>query len=875
MSKDLKKGPPISRKHRALRVGLPSDLVVQRQQKYGGNQVEEEKKIHGLLIFLHQFHSPLILILLAATIASVFLKETTDALVIFLAVLVNIVLGFFQEFKAEKALQSLKDLIVPHCLVFRDNKKISIKTSELVPGDWVILKRGDSIPADGIVISSSNLHVSESILTGESMPVKKQALSKREIRNLINSLGRARSVNRIGRQSNRVFMGTNTVLGYAEILVVNIGKETRIGSMARKLAQVSNEKTPLKTQIAKLAKILSLVIGLVCLMIFVFGLARGLPLPEIFALSIALAVAAIPEGLAVSVTMVLALGMERIAKQKGLVRRLLAAETLGSVDIICLDKTGTLTEGNMRVVKTSLVNKKKAILAAIACNNLINPVDVALWSWVKAGVSINNNDSLNLKSDWPRQDEIPFSSKKKINAVLLKDAGDKGVIYLTGAPEIVISLSNLSPKDKNVWQQRLDKQTKKGLRAVGIAAKDGRIDGLKNIFTVLKRKSNFDEKSLKPSSKLAFLGLVFFEDPIRGDVKKSLSLAKKAGIEIKVITGDYQKTAIFVLRKLGIFSKRISGNQLMSGTEVKQISKQGLARAVKEVVLFYRTTPEQKNKIVSTLQESDHVVAMLGDGVNDALSLKKADIGIVVGEASDVSKGTADMVLLDSNFSTIVSTIREGRSIFENIKKIVLYLLSSSFSELILIAVSFIFNLPLPVLAAQILWVNLIEDSLPGLALAFEAGQEDLMKRKPRHKNSPILDKEIKTIIFAVSLVTDAILFGLYWFLLKTGYPLAQIRTIIFAALAFDSLLFVFSCKSLRKNIWQINVFSNMFLNVAVLIGFLLLALAVYSPAFNLILKTEPISFNIFVAVLLLGFIDIFGIEMVKLIFKKMDWFED
>jgi len=853
-------------------IGLSSKEAAKKLEKYGFNEIEKKREFLWARLVFDQFKSPLIYILLLAGIISLILTEWTDALVIFLAVVVNTSLGFFQEFKAEGALIALQKLIVPHALVIRGKKRKRIEAAYLVPGDLVILKMGDRVPADGILIKAKNLYFNEAILTGESEAVEKKVLAKKEISSLLKGMVRGYS------SKKSAFMGTTVVSGKGRILVTGTGKNTRIGQLAIKLKETVSEETPLKIQITKLARTLTLIIGSICLIIFVEGVLKGRDLVEMFILAVALAVAAIPEGLAISVTMVLTLGMERILKKKGLVRKLLAAETLGSVDVICLDKTGTLTEGKVRVAKIDVVNKQLAASVAVFCNNLINPLGIALWDWGKKNLKLDGTlpaclpvDGLGDRGEEFRIDEIPFSSKRKITAVLCRKGKNKGVFYLSGAPEVVLELSGLSKKEKLKWEDNLNRHTGKGFRAIGLSFLEGDLEKLKEKFNLLRNKLLEYDGQLAREINLGtnWLGLVLFEDPVREGVKKTLDLAQKAGIEIKVITGDYQNTAVAVLNRLGLVRGALKAKQVMEGGEVKRIGEEELSRRIEEIILFYRTTPEQKTKIVAALQNNGRTVAMMGDGVNDALALKKADIGIVVGEASEVAKETADMVLLDSSFSTVIAAIKEGRAIFENIKKVVLYLLSSSFSELILIGGSLLFGFPLPILPAQILWVNLIEDGLPGLALAFEKTDKGLMQKKPRVKKAPILDKEVKTMIFVISLVTDLILLSLCWFLLKIGCPLDKLRTIIFAVLAADSLLFVFSCKNLRKNLWQINVFSNKLLNLSVILGFVMLLLVIYLRPLNLVFKTVPLKPEILIAVLLLGGVDIFGIEVIKLKFRK------
>jgi len=660
-------------------------------------------------------------------------------------------------------------------------------------------------------------------LTGESRPVAKK-------------------------EEEEVFMGSTVVSGTAEFSVTKTGKKTRMGEIASKLKRTVGESTPLRLQVQKLAKTLTLIIGILCLIVMVEGLILGRGFEEIFTLSVSLAVAAIPEGLAISVTMVLALGMKRISKKRGLVRKLLAAETLGAVNVICLDKTGTLTEGKMRVVEVETKNKAEVEKALVIANSLVNAVDIALWDWIKDKTSsFTGGEDLLEKVE----EQLPFSAQRKFSAGKMN-----GIIYIYGAPEILLKNSQLKKEEVNDWENKLQEKTTEGFRAIAVGAI--KEDVWKKLVENNWQGVNVD-----------FQGLVFFSDPARKGVKKSLKLAKKAGIKLKVITGDYYQTAAAVINRLDLNHGPLKSSEVMSGKSLGKISASALAGKVEEIKLFYRISPEQKIKIVNALQKNGKTVAMMGDGVNDALALKKADIGIVVGEATDVAKQTADMVLMDSNFSTIITAVEQGRIIFENIRKVIVYLLSGSFTELMLIGFSFAFKLPLPILPVQILWVNLFEDSLPALSLAYEKGTSDVMKQKPRDKNTRLLDKEVKTIIFTVGLVSDILLVGLFLFFLNLGYSIEIVRTIVFLSLAFDSLLFVFATRSLSRNIWEFNPFSNKTLNFSVLIGFMSMLLVAYVPFLGQIFSTIPLPPWLLLIVFIFGFLDLIGIELIKLWYKE------
>lgn len=810
--------------------GLTLEEAQKRLEKFGPNELAEPREFSEIKLFLSQFKSPLVYILLFAGLVTLFLREFTDSIVIFAAVFLNTILGFWQERKAQRALIALRTFLAPKAKVIRDSKQQEIDASELVPGDLVILTIGTRVPADGVLVEATDLTVNEAILTGESMPVGKKA---------------ARNIEK-AKKENQAFMGTTVVTGIAKMIVTKTGMETEMGKIGKRVKEVEEEKTPLQVQLSRLARILAIVVGAITLLIFLFGEFLGYELLEMFTTSVAIAVAAIPEGLVVTLTVILALGMQRILKRKAIVRKLLAAETLGSVSVICADKTGTLTEGQMRVVKDDFVNKKLGQEGAILCNDTRDPLEVAMWEWAEKELKAQKLNVKSIQEKYPRLDEIPFSPKYKYIATL-----HPGLLFVSGAPEVILSKSKLTNDSLKVWQKKLDSYGKKAFRVVGFSYK-----------RVEKGKKKIKDEDLKD---LEWLGLLVYEDPVRTGVKTALDECQRAGIKFKVITGDYASTAIAVLKQLDL--KFDPETQVIGGEELEKISQGELKKRVDDIVLFTRTDPEQKLKIVQALKEKGEVAAMTGDGVNDAPALKAADIGIVVGEASDVAKETADIVLLDSDFSTIVHAVEEGRAIFENIKKVVLYLLSDSFTEIVLIGGSLLLKLPLPVTAAQILWVNLVEDTLPGIALAFEPEEKEVMNEPPRPRGAPILDLELKTLIFIIGIFTDLVLFALFYWLLRGFLHLHHIQTVMFVALGIDSLFYVFACRSFRKPIFAKNPFENKFLIFSVGLGFLLLILAVYLPFLQPLLRTHALGVKEWLVLFSLGIFNLLAIEITKWIF--------
>jgi len=822
-----------------LKSGLTSSEAQKRLKQYGPNELAKPPGLSNLKLLLSQLKSPLIYILIFAGLVTLFLRELTDSIVIFAAVFINTLLGFWQERKAQKSLEALRSLLTLKATVIRDSKQQVVEAREIVPGDLVILTIGSRVPADGVLMEATDFSINEAILTGESMPVKKLKTENLKLK-----------TDEVEKE-NKVFMGTTVVTGIAKMLVTKTGMETAMGKIGKTLEEVEEEKTPLQEQLGKLARILAIVVGVITFLLFITGEFLGYGFLEMFTISVAVAVAAIPEGLIVTLTVILALGMQRILKRKAIVRKLLAAETLGSVSVICADKTGTLTEGELQVVESDFTDQELGIKAAILCNDMRDPLEVAMMEWAEKELKTQNLKHKTIQEKYSRLDEMPFSPETKIIATL-----HPGLIFVSGAPEVLLEKCKMNNEKLRIWEKKFDEYGEKGHRLVGFAYKE-----LKNGKT--KELKNKDLEDLD------WLGILVYEDPVRKGVKPALKECQQAGIKIKVITGDHTATALAVLKQLDL--KIDPKTQVMEGKELEKISKSELKRRVEDIILFTRTDPEQKLKIVEALKENGEVVAMMGDGVNDAPALKQADIGIVVGEASDVAKETADMVLLDSDFSTILHAVEEGRTIFENIKKVVLYLLSDSFTEVILIGGSLILGLPLPVTAVQILWVNLIEDTLPGISLAFEPGEKEVMNESPRPRGTPLLDRELKVLIFIIGISTDLILLALFYWLLKGFLHLHEIQTVMFVALGINSLFYIFACRSLRRPIFKYNFLSNRFLVGSVLLGFILLGMAVYFPPFQVLLNTHPLGAVEWLFLFAIGFFNLLAIEGTKwvFIFKK------
>lgn len=786
---------------------------------HGLNVIEEANNVSPLKIFLAQLTSPLIFILIFASSFSLILKEYTDAIFILVVVLINSLLGFYQEYKAENTLEKLKKSVSKHVNVIRDGKIKNIETSLLVPGDLIMLEPGLRIPADGKLIEANELLINEAVLTGESEPVEKN-LSKDELKS--------------------IFMGTLVIEGLGKAIINETGSRTRFGQIAKSLNEEETPTTPIKQELLKLSKIITVFVLVLIVIIFFLGIINGLEFKEIFLTAVALGVSTIPEGLIISLTVTLALGMNRLLAKRALVKNLPAAETLGDVEVLCVDKTGTLTYGNMQVADNEFIDKDKALITLAISNNESNFIDKAIHKYIE---NIKGIDFIN-KIQSQRKHLFPFSSEKKYTG-----AYDGKTLYAVGAPEVIISFCKGNNK---LWAEKAIKKAKEGNRTLALCSKD-------------IEKQNIDRGDFKDMN---FEGLVFIKDPVRESVADSIVAINNAGIEVKVITGDLKETAVNVLKSLKI---SINDKEMLSGNELTiHIENGTLHDVVLKTKLFYRTTPEQKLAIVKALQKRGKVVGMMGDGVNDSPALKASEIGLVVDNATDVSKEVADIILLDSNFQTIESAVEEGRNITHNLRKIIVFLISDSLTETVLILLSLIFLLPLPLTPVLLLWINIIEDGIPSLALAFEKSPKKLLLRKHSKAQNKILDKKVLSLVIATSLIKDMLFFIVYYWLIKTGVDIEIARTVTFASISFSSLLFLFSVKTLETQLWKEKLFNNKVVNLAFFSGVFMLIVAIYLPIFNQILGTKPLNTNYVVAVTSLSGISILFIEIAKYILHKV-----
>ncbi len=860
--------------HTDLERGLSREEAAVRLEDQGKNRMPAPDRDSFVMRFLKQFASPITFVLVAAALATFFLAHYTDALVIAVALLVNVIMGMVQEGRASRAFEALKKGEAKSAVVFRDGEPLKIPAEELVIGDLVVLSTGSAIPADLRLIEVHSLSVNESSLSGEWLAVEKTTEVVPEGVPLVE-------------RSGMVYAGTLVAGGAGKGIVVAVGGDTEIGRIAIELGKKDESVTPLMRDIRQVARFILIAVAIVMVGILILGSLRGLPFDEILFTAIALAVASVPEGLPAAVTVVLALGMERILKSGGLVRNLLAAETLGTTSIILTDKTGTLTEGRMTlemfVSKTSflteaLENESRSLLTAavLASNAYVEerpeahgdeklvvhgrPIEQAIvLSGLKSGIS--QQACLN---DYPRTDELHFDSSRRFGGMLV-DEGGKYIAYITGAPELLLeTVSHV--RDGEGKSHALSEEVRTHfLNALSGAAGEG-----KRVIAVARVESPdatfpTEEKLLSFLGTGSLLGLLVFSDVIREEAKDAIRDMQDAGARVLMLTGDNPETALSIAHAVGIAGE---GERAYTGTELEQLSNAELLRVLQEHSVFSRVTPSDKLRIAEILKEAGEVVAMTGDGVNDAPALRAAAIGVAVGSGTDVAKEASDLVLLDNGFSVITSAIREGRRLRENFKKIFAYMLSTNFSEVILIAFSLIVGLPLPILPTQVLWSNLIEGGLMNFAFAFEPLYPSAMKRKPKDPEiARVLSPKLIKLIGLVGTLTAIMLIGIYLFLLSLNLPLEEVQTLMFVAVSVNCIFMAFSMKSLGTPIWKLSLLSNKFLVVSLIASATLLMAALYVPFLQkLVHVTEPTMLQVTILVGF-GLLNLLTIEVAKWIF--------
>jgi len=843
-------------------VGLSFSEAEERLGKYGENILREEKKKTNLERFVEQFKDVMIIILIAAAaisfLVSIFEKEGFfEPVLIMLIVILNAVIGVIQESKAEKALDALKKLSSPNARVIRDGEQKLIQASKLVPGDIILIEAGDFVPADARIIESASLKVDESALTGESVPSEKSAdaIVKEEAS--------------IGDRHNMVFSGCGVSYGRGKGVVVETGMKTEMGKIAGLLSGEEDTQTPLQHRLSVLGKYLGIAALIACAVIFLVGLIEGIPIMEIFMISVSLAVSAIPEGLPAIVTVVLAIGVQRMVKRNAIIRKLPAVETLGSATVICSDKTGTLTQNKMTLVKA--FSASSSVTEEISDDNSSDIKDLLLYATLCSDgrVVIEDGEEKHIgdptetsivlaamrngilkdeiEKKYPRLAEIPFDSERKMMTTINGIDG-KNVVIVKGAIDSVST--RCTSGDVQKGREIAEEMGSSALRVLAVAYKE-----------IQKIPATLDPAEIE--SGLTFLGLVGMIDPARPEAKESVRLCRQAGIRPVMITGDHKLTAAAIAREVGIL---LDGDEIVTGIELSKMPDDELDRRVRNISVYARVSPSDKIRIVHALQKQGEVVAMTGDGVNDAPALKAADIGCAMGiTGTDVAKSAADMILTDDNFATIVYAVKEGRGIYDNIRKVVGFLLGTNIGEILTVFTAMMIWREAPLISAQLLWINLVTDSLPAIALGMEPVEKDVMNRKPKPKNEGIFAGGLGLQVLlqgAMFAILTLIGFAIGW--KSTGDVIAG-RTMAFVILSLTQIFHSFNMRS-SHSLFRIGILSNKVLFLAVLTSFTMVAAVVFISPFATIFGLAQLETPMYVLALLLSLVPIPVIEIAKLI---------
>jgi Ca2+-transporting ATPase len=834
--------------------GLTADIAQLRLSEYGPNQLQETSKRSVVMMIAAQFKDFMILVLIAAAVISGLIGDVTDTFIILAIVIINAIIGFFQEFRAEQAMEALKQMTTPEATVIRDGKTERISSKDLVPGDILLLEAGNVVPADVRIVESYSLRVDESSLTGESVAVDKITKPLEE------------KVLAPGDRINMAFKGTFVTYGRAKAIVTATGMQTEIGLIASML-QEKESITPLQKRLADFGKKLSYVVMLICVVIYLGGILRGEDPLQMLLVAISVAVAAIPEALPAVITIALALGAKRMVANNALVRKLSAVETLGSVTYICTDKTGTLTLNKMKVVETAnhpegdTASEGELPLLEIAMilNNdvsadaagavLGDPTEIALYEY--AGGRTEGRSINDIRSQYERIEEIPFDSDRKCMTTIHR-YGERYLVITKGAAESIAL--RMASADASQWMlDETELLAHKGMRVLAFA------------YKVLDRlPATIDVESLEHSMRA--VGVAGLIDPPREEVKAAIAECRTAGIHPVMITGDHPATARAIAKEIGILKP---DDLVLTGEELAKMTTEQFHSVVEQVSVYARVSPEQKLTIVKALQSRGQYAAMTGDGVNDAPSLKKANIGIAMGiTGTQVSKEAAHMILLDDNFATIVKAVRQGRRIFDNIKRFIKYTMTSNSGEIWTIFLAPIVGLPIPLLPVHILWINLVTDGIPGLALAYEPAEKNVMNRPPRHPNESIFADGLGWHILWVGLLMGAVCIGLQAYGIGVGSENWQ--TMVFTTLCISQIGHVMSIRSDRESLFTIGVFSNWRMLVAV-VGTIALQIAlIYLPLGNELFHTKPLTLNEFLITMGASVVVFWAVEAEKFVKRRI-----
>ena len=817
MWQTLKKEEILRKLNTNEKTGLEESEVLKRREQKGKNKLEDKKKESILVKFIKQFNDFMIIILIIASIISAIVaklqgeNDYIDSIIIIGIVILNAIMGVVQEAKAEKSIESLKQMTPQKAKVIREGKTKEINAEEIVEGDIIILEAGNYVPADCRLLESYNLKIEESSLTGENIPAEKDAkgIYKENIP--------------LGDMKNMAFMASIVVNGHAKAVVTNIGMETQVGKIANMIIENESPETPIQRKLGQVGKVLGVACLVICIIIFIIGIIKKIEPIEMFMTSVGLAVAAIPEGLPAIVTIVLSIGITKMAKKNSIIRKLPAVETLGSSNVICSDKTGTLTQNKMKVVEIYSKDVNKTIEYGSLCTDCEiiekneitgDPTEKAI---VEKAIELGKDKKI-LQEEFPRINEISFDSNRKMMTTIHK-IGNKYRIITKGAPDVLLKRC-IKTEEKTLdiltRKEILNQNTKmanKALRVIAIAYKDVNI--LPN-----KIDSNNIEKDL------TFLGLVGMIDPPREGVKESIKTCKKAGIKTVMITGDHLDTAKAIAKDLGILK---SDNEAIKGQDLDKLTDEELRKKIKNYSVFARVTPEHKVRIVKAWQQTGAVVAMTGDGVNDSPALKNADIGIAMGKnGTDVAKNASDMILTDDNFVTIVEAVKQGRNIYDNIRKAIHFLIATNIGEIVTIFMGLVLGLKSPLLAIQLLWINLVTDSFPAIALGLEPEEKDIMSRQPIDKRKGIFADGLWNKI-----IVEGIMIGMLTLVAfsigNKYYDLEVARTMAFLTMGFLELIHSINIKS-EKSIFEVGILENKYLIGSIILGILIQIIVVLIP---------------------------------------------
>jgi Ca2+-transporting ATPase len=829
-------------------VGLKKDVVPALREKFGENVLQEAKQKSKLSILLGQLNDIMIIILIIAAGISFFVGEHTDAFVIIAIIIANAWMGYSQESKAEESIKMLKKMAAQFALVIRDNKPVKIEAGKLVPGDVILLEAGSIVPADGRLIEVSAFKTDEASLTGESHSIEKTT----EVISGDNLVP--------GDQLNMVFKGTIVSNGSARAVVTSTGMNTEIGKIAG-LLDIGFQKTPLQKRLAVFSKQLAVLVILICVIVFVFGLWRGEPAFQMFLTALSLAVAALPEALPAVITIALARGAARMVKQKALIRKLPAVETLGSVTYICTDKTGTLTQNVMTVEKMQATDNNEELLEyAMLLNNEVRSSDndellgdstetALVYYALKDGYTKEEADT-----KYPLLLKLPFDSSRMRMSTLHRN-GDKWILFTKGAPGKIAAVLSEKYKDSiQEWLHVNEGWAKDGLRVLFFA------------YKIFEQEPHKLEVSLEKD--MDFLGMTAMIDPPREEVIDAIRQCKTAGIKTVMITGDQQLTAKAIAVRLQLIDE---GEEAKTGADLDKLGEEEFNEKVKKIFVYARVSPEQKLNIVKALQSTGEFVAMTGDGVNDAPSLKQADIGLAMGiTGTDVAKEASDMILLDDNFATIVKAVKEGRRIYENIRKFILYVLSCNLSEILTLFFAPILGFAIPLLPIHILWINLVTDGLPGIALVAEPAEEGIMHRPPRPpKENLFAGGLILKIIFSAIVLTLSALF-IQWWAVKEGYDVKTQQTMVFTTLCFVQLGNALSVRAVYHSLFVKGIFANKGMWGAIILTVILQLLIVYIPFLQPVFKTTTLNSNAIELISLVTLASLLCIELMKYLSNKI-----